>query len=63
MSRTYKDKRERRRIVKNKKMQSMLGVYGEDFYQKNKTPKKGISKLIRARRKKEAEKEIKEYLG
>lgn len=63
MSRTYKDRKKKRRIVNNKKLQALSGLWYDDFYCKNKSSKMKIKKRIRRKRKEEAEKEIKEYLG
>lgn len=63
MSRTYKDRNKRRRIVNNKKIQALSELWHDDFYHKNKRGKMTISKKIRSKRKKEMEKEIDEYLG
>ncbi len=48
MSRTYKDKPGyRRRIVKNKFLKGILGVWGEDF--KHRRKDRSLSRLARAR--------------
>ena len=63
MSKTYKDRNKRRRIVNNKKIQALSNYWHDDFYHKNKSSKMMIREKIRNKRKEEAEKEIKEYLG
>lgn len=63
MSRTYKDRKKRRRILKNKNIQALTGLWHDDFYHKKKSSKMMLRKRIRNKRKEEAEKEIKEYLG
>lgn len=45
MSRTYKDRGYRRRIVKNSLYQKMLKLWGEDFTYKNKN--RSITKRLR----------------
>ena len=48
MSRTYKDRGKRRRIVKNSLYKKVLRIWGEDFSSK-KGKKRILSKLLRRR--------------
>lgn len=57
MSRTFKDRYDQRRIVKNSKIQKLSKEYGDDFYHKRKD--KTISKKIRSRLKQDMYNEIK----
>ena len=62
MSRTYKDRQKRRRIVKNKQVQVMANCWGDDFVYKNKRNKKLMSKQIRRNQNRLDEKETNQYL-
>ena len=58
MSRTYKDRGWRRRIVKNSLYKKVLGLWGEDF--KHKRKDREISRHLRSKLKGKVLKEIRD---